>query len=220
VHPVVHGIDALDRAERDRARTAQQLALLEPGVTTILDIYPPYTGHPVSGQAGDGVILGAHAMPSTLPAGPRTYLALAANPYRPQGAAWVLREPVVSTGTALPLTVRRVWFAPGQVLVVSRNGRTVACHQGRGVTLTLTATGVSGCAGAAIPDEWYEASSGTCPDLTCLTLSVWRHGRGGWAQGAWRRLPVEVSGSSVTVLTDGPVLRSEGRGWLEVLARR
>lgn len=220
VHPVVHGADALDRARRERAATAVQLSLLDPQATTLLDIDPPYTGHPVSGLAGPGVILAAHAMPSTLPAGPRRYLALAASPYRPQGAAWVLREPIVSRGSSLRLRVRRVGAPEGEVLVVSRNGRTFACRQGGGVTLTLTATGVSGCSGAGIPDRWFRASSRACPDLTCLTLSTWSPGGHGWLPGAWRRMPVETSGASVTVLTDGPVLRWQGRGWLEVVAER
>jgi len=224
IHPAVHSVDALGRLHREHRETLELLALVDPKVTTLLDVDAPYLGHPISELVGPRIWLSSQAPVSRLPAGPWEMLVLAGYPYRPVGHPnFQLREVVVTQGAAVQLAVRRVGkHYPRELLVVTRGGVASACVQGpSGVTLTLTPTGVSGCSNAELPgNKWTQRPYRICPDLSCVSIMTFtpvRHG--GWRVGAWRQVPVEVVNGQVRLLTDGRALRTSGRGWISVAAR-
>jgi hypothetical protein len=129
---------------------------------------------------------------------------------------------MVLTQTAQPqLTVRRSGkrYAT-ELLVITRGGVVSACIQGpAGATLTLTATGVSGCSGAALPARWTQRPYRICPDLSCLSIMTFSPDkRGHWHSGVWRQLPIEVVDGQLRLLTDGRPLSSRGKGWISVVA--
>jgi hypothetical protein len=222
VHPVVHAVDAMDRAERDDRITHQLMDLLDPHATTLLEIEPPYTGHPVTAMNGPTVLLAAHVAPSDLPPGPARILVLDGYAYRrgyePEFEA---REPVVTRGARISLDVRRVGYGADELLIVSHRGVATACRQGDGVRLHLTADGVTGCSGAAIPALMNEFPARYCHDESCVsvaTLSPPKPGRTKWTLGAWRQLRLDRDGAQLALITDGRVLRSQGSGWISVVA--
>jgi hypothetical protein len=223
IHPAVHGVDAVGRMHRDHRATAEVLSLIEPGVTTLLDVDAPYLGHPVSKLSGPHVWLSSQAPVSRLPAGPWHMLALASYPYRPVGHLnYQLREMVLTRAAQPQLTVRRSGKRyAGELLVVTRGGVVSACVQGpTGATLTLTATGFTGCSGGPLPTRWTARPYRICGDLSCLAIMTFTPDkRGHWHPGVWRQLPVEVVDGQLRLLTDGRTLRSSGRGWISVVAR-
>ncbi|HEY2831856.1 MAG TPA: hypothetical protein VGJ14_05475 [Sporichthyaceae bacterium] len=222
IHPAVHGVDAVGRMHRNHRETAEVLALLDPRVTTLFDVDAPYLGHPVSELAGPHIWLSSQAPVSRLPAGPWHMLALASYPYRPVGHLnYQLREMVLTRAAQPQLTVRRAGKRyVSELLLVTRGGVASACVQGpTGATLTLTATGVSGCSGAALPTRWTARPYRICPDLSCLSIMTFtpdKHGH--WHPGVWRQLPVEVVDGQLRLLTDGRALHSSGKGWISVVA--
>lgn len=219
VHPVVHGTDALARAQRDNRTTTEILALAAAARPSLLEVDPPYLGHPVTGLGG-GLVLASQLAPTRLPPGPWRELVLTGNPYRSgPGPAYQLREKRLTQGQSVLLRVRRAGFGPREVLVVSRGGITTACRQGPAAVLTLTAHGVTGCAGQVVPPQWVDRAYRACPDLTCLVITTFTPTRTGHLQpGAWRRLPVETVDGTLRLLTDGPALHTSGHGWISVTA--
>jgi hypothetical protein len=189
----------------------------------LLDVDPPYLDHPVGELAGPRIWLSSQSPVSRLPAGPWQMLALGSYPYRPVGHLnYQLREMVLTQAAQAQLAVSRVGRRYSrELLVVTRGGVASACVQGpAGATLTLTATGVSGCSGAALPAKWTLRPYRICPDQTCLSIMTFtptRHGK--WRVGVWRQLPVEVIDGQVRLLTDGRALRTSGKGWISVVAR-
>jgi hypothetical protein len=219
IHPVVHAVDAFGDVRRDRRATTAIVALVRDGGATLIDADPPYLGHPVSGLWQPGTLLASRVPPAALPAGPWRMVVVDGYPYRGR-ARYQLRAMRLSQGPVVRLRVRRTGFGPGEILVVSRAGRATACRQGRGVTLTLTGTGVTGCAGEQVPAMWARRPYRSCPDASCLIVSSFtRIGPGKWKEGGWRRLPVDGVAGSVRLLTDGAALRSAGAGWISVRAR-
>ncbi len=221
VHPAVNAVTAMDRAERDDRITHDLMAMIDPNLTTLLEVEPPYTGHPVTAMNGPTVVLASELPPSALPAGPKRILTLDGYAYR-RGfePEFELRETVLTQGQRLRLEVKRVGYSPREVMIVSYRGVTTACRQGEGLTLELTSAGVSGCSGEAVPQYQAEFPARYCPDARCLSLSTLSQGRNGrWDLGAWRRLPLDHVGDQVSLITDGRVLRAQGSGWISVVAR-
>ncbi|HUR72672.1 MAG TPA: hypothetical protein VMZ00_00245 [Sporichthya sp.] len=224
IHPAVNGLHALERAQRDARITAELMALVDPSVTTLLEVDQPYTGHPLSRMNGPTLLLASQAPPSALPAGPNRILSLDGYPYR-RGTEprYELRESVLTSGSQVRLDVRRVGYGPSQLIVLSYRGATHACYQGYfGLTLTLTAEGVSGCSGAErdIPAELTEYPLRSCPDGSCLGIATMNPPTSDdeWGIGTWRRLPLDRAGNRLSLITDGAVLRSQGYGWISVRA--
>jgi hypothetical protein len=226
VHPGVNSLHALDRAQRHDRITAEMMALIDPAGTTLLEVEQPYTGHPISSMNGPSVLLASQVPPSALPAGQIRMLTISGSPYRLRTVPrYEVREPEVTRGTEIRLDVRRVGYGPDELIVVSYRGVTHACRHGFSLTLVLTVHGVSGCSGAEadIPEELSEERPlRSCPDASCLGIATMMPPTSAdrWGVGSWRRLPLDRSGDQLALITDGAVLRSQGYGWISVVARR
>jgi hypothetical protein len=106
------------------------------------------------------------------------------------------------------------------VLVVERDGRATACDLVRGIDLVVTPTGAEGCTGVPVPRRWTQSPFRHCPDLTCVSLGVFREdGNGELLRQAWRQVPVATEPSTVALLADGDQLAGEGDGWVSVTPR-
>ena len=226
VHPGVNSVNALERAQRHDRITAEMMDLIDPSVTTLLDVEQPYVGHPISRMNGESLALASQVPPSALPAGPNRILTISGSPYR-RGTVprYELREPEITRGSQIRLDVRRVGYGPDELIVVSYRGATHACRHGFELTLVLTVDGVSGCSGAEkdIPTKLSkEYPLRSCPDASCLGIATMMPPTSSkkWGLGSWRRLPLDISGDQLSLITDGPVLRSQGYGWISVVARR
>ncbi|MGQ0844792.1 MAG: hypothetical protein ACT4QF_11715 [Sporichthyaceae bacterium] len=221
VHPAVNAVNAYDRAERDDRISHDLMALIDPSVTTLLEVEPPYTAHPVTAMDGEGIVLSSQLPPSAMPAGPKRILALDGYSYR-RGFApeFEVREPVLTSGQSVRLDVRRTGYSARELLIVSHRGVATACRQGAGVTLTLTREGVTGCSGEQVPARWADFPDRACPDASCLNLSTLTPLKTGkWGVGAWRRIPLDDAAGRLSLITDGRVLRTSGSGWISVVAR-
>lgn len=226
VHPGVNSVNALERAQRHDRITAQMMGLIDPSVTTLLEVEQPYTGHPISSMNGPSVLLASQVAPSALPAGPNRILTISGSPYR-RGTVprYEVRESEITRGSEIRLDVRRVGYGPDELIVVSYRGAIHACRHGFALTLVLTVDGVSGCTGAEsdIPAELTEERPlRSCPDASCLGIATMMPPTVSkkWGLGSWRRLPLDRSGDELALITDGAVLRSQGYGWISVVARR
>jgi len=216
--PVVGQVEeAMDRARDHGRRTADVLAQLDPAVTTVLDVDPPYMGHPVSALGGPDEVLSAEVPASALPPGPVRLLQVPGYTYGEGAMAYALRDLVVSTGPSVRLTVTRPGFAADELVIVSRGGVRTACRQGAAVELVVGPTSVTGCAGEPVPAKQAIVPYRDCAEPDCLSVSTLTpDGSGGWFVGGWRRLPLEVRDGTVALVTDGPVRASVGRGWVQV----
>lgn len=226
LHPSVNTVNALERAQRHDRITAELMNLIDPSVTTLLEVEQPYTGHPISSMNGPTVVLASQVPPSVLPPGPNRILTISGSPYR-RGTVprYEVRESEITRGSEIRLDVRRVGYGPDELIVVSYRGATHACRHAFALTLVLTVDGVTGCDGAEndIPAELtkkYPLRS--CPDASCLGIATMMPPTSSkkWGLGSWRRLPLDRSGDQLSLITDGPVLRSQGYGWISVVARR
>ena len=214
---------AVFQAAVDENRTSTLLDLAAgaraaTGTKVLLDVDPPYLGHPVTGMV-DGTALAA-----TYPVPPRgapvpQLLQLPRAIYGVRILTYALVQQERLEGPELPLSVQLVGRR-SDVLVVERAGKTTACRLGATVPLTLTPTGTTGCDEEAVPPRWARDYSRHCADTSCLVLASFREDDGGKMRlRGWRRLPVDTTLESVAVLADGRPVATEGAGWLRVAAR-
>ncbi len=188
---------------------------------------PPYLGHPVSGlvnQAGGErlALAGRFPVPTTSAGTPELLELPRAYP-RVGPSSFVLRRTILSSGRRVPLAVsvsRAV--APVNVqdlLVVSRAGRSRGCRLAT-AAVVLDSSSFSGCSGAPVPGSWSRDLTRQCRTPSCLSLAVYDSAPGRLPRRmAWRRLPTDVTQLGVSLLTDGPVLRSSGGDWITVVRR-
>ncbi len=224
---VVNGVasfSAVGRA-RDNARGTSTVlrAVAVARGQLLLDVDPPYLGHPVSellnrpGRTGLALAARLPVPPAGAPV--PDLLQLPEDPYRPGARlSYVLRRQHRLAATQVPLRVTLSGGRPGDLLVVDRAGRSRACPLA-GAALVLTAVSVTGCGGTAVPAAWTREPYRHCSTDRCLSLGVYRPRPGHQPrQLGWRLLPVDVAHAAVALLSDGPVIRSSGGGWLTVTA--
>lgn len=206
---------AVGQASVDERRTDRLLTAADRGRALgplLLDVDPPYLGHPVSGLTSGLRLSDATPVPAVGEPAP-VLLQLPVAPYGTRRLAYALTRQLRVAGPQLALQVGLVGRT-GEVLVVERGGRTSACPVGGPVSVVLTAVDLFGCAGAPVPASWYRMASRRCPDTSCVSFTVYgRTTAGALKRFAWRRLPV---GPGPALLVDGEPVETSGGGWLRV----
>ena len=184
----------------------------------LLDVDPPYLGHPVSGMV-KGTALAA-ATPVPAPGAPLPeLLQLPRSVYGVRVLTYALTREVRVAGPVLQLDVSLVGRR-ADVLVVMRAGRATACRLAAYVPVTVTPGGYAGCDEEPVPSRWITDYSRHCPDASCLVVATFREDdEGRMRRRGWRRLPVDTSTGSVALLADGEPLKVEGDGWIRVAPR-
>jgi len=183
----------------------------------LLDVDPPYLGHPVTGMVA-GAALAAYAPVPAAGAPLPQLLQLPRTVYGVRVLTYALTQEVRVAGPSVPLQVQLVGRR-SDVLVAMRGGRSTACRMGPTVALTVTPGGVSGCDGEAVPGRWESDDARHCTDDSCLVVVLFREGDDGvLRRRGWRQLPVQTTADGVAMLADGPVLRSQATGWIRVTA--
>ena len=210
------GSAVLQGAE-DEGRTDTLLALADRGRALgplLLDVDPPYLGHPVS-EMTEGLRLADKTPVPAAGAPSPALLQLPGAAYGTSRLAYALSTQRRVEGPEVALDVGLAG-GRGELLVVERGGRTTACAARADVHVVLTAETVTGCAGVAVPASWYRMDSRRCPDTSCVALAVYgRTASGALKRVAWRR-PQVAPGPAL--LVDDVLVASSGRGWLRVAA--
>jgi len=211
---------AVFQAAVDDGRTDRLLDLAaRAGAATpvLLDVDPPYLGHPVSGLVA-GVSLAAYAPVPAEGAPLPQLLQLPRTVYGVQVLTYALTQQVRTAGPSVALDVSLVGRR-ADVLVVMRAGRATACRLAAQVPLEVTPEGYTGCDEEPLPVRWLRDYERQCQDASCLVVSTFREGDDGrMRRRGWRRLPVDTTASGVAVLTDGAVVESQASGWIRVAA--
>ena len=183
----------------------------------LLDVDPPYLGHPVNGLV-PGTALAAYAPVPAEGAPLPQLLQLPRTVYGVRVLTYALTQEVRTAGPTAALDVSLV-DRRADVLVVMRAGRATACRMAAQVPVVLTPTGFTGCDEEPVPARWATDYARQCQDTSCLVVSTFREGDDGrMRRRGWRRLPVETGPAGVAVLTDGPVVQSQASGWIRVAA--
>lgn len=214
----------------DSRRIAQVLGAVRaarPTSPVLLDVDPPYLGHPVSALQNVPGETARYALSADLVPGPE----LAADPplllqtpgdiYRPGfPLSFALKRQQLTSGPRLSLLVSFAGTAPGDVLVVEHAGHPTACPAGPSARLLLApAMAVGGCAGAFVPAGWYREPYRRCPDENCLSVAYYRPGPAG-SRGAkrlaYRKLAVGTGPDGLLLLTDARTLTSQGADYVTV----
>lgn len=207
--------NAVVQGARDESRTDRVLAAADRGRALgplLLDVDPPYLGHPVSALTSDVQLSDATPVPAAAAPLP-VLLQLPLGPYGTRRLTYALTRQRRVQAPQVALDVGLVGREE-EVLIVERAGRTSACAATATVRVVLTAEGVSGCQGAPVPASWYRMDSRRCPDTSCVSFTVYgRTPAGALKRFAWRR-PQVAPGPAL--LVDGEVVESAGAGWLRV----
>ena len=184
----------------------------------LVDVDPPYLGHPVTDLVA-GTALSAYAPVPAAGEPLPTMLHLPRSVYGIRDFVWAMQETVRLEGPEVALRVSLAGRR-SDVLVVERDGRSTACDLFRGVDITVTPEGTTGCTGVPVPERWTENAFRHCPDRSCVSLAVFREDSvGELGRQAWRQLPVQTSPGSVALLADGRQLGGTGDGWVSATPR-
>lgn len=224
---VVNGaqaFSAVGQATDEAGHTARVLAAAATARgELLLDVDPPYLGHPVSellDRPGRPRLALAARLPVPAAGAPvPDLLQLPEDPYRPgTRLSYVVRRMQRLTGTQVPLAVSLAGGRPGDLLVVDRAGQTGGCLLAD-ARIVLGTRSVVGCDGQTVPAAWEPEQYLRCGTAQCLSLTVYRTrpGRQPHRLG-WRLLPVDDARGLLSLLVDGPVMQSSGGGWLTVAA--
>ena len=171
---------ALQQAAVDAGRTDRVLAVAQRARARgplLVDVDPPYLGHPASGIVNDAALVAHMPVPppgrrTTAPAPPAAQADLRLR--RPD----LRRHPGAAGRGPGGLTRRDARRRPRERRAGRRApaGRTAACPLGDGRQLRIDANGASGCDGSAIPRRWQRDVHRRCSDASCLALAVFRLG--------------------------------------------
>ena len=215
---VVQLVAALAYAGVDAGRTDTLLdvtAAARAQGSLLIDVDPPYLGHPVTGLV-EGAALATYATVPPAGAPLPELLHLPRSVYGLRTFVWSLQRTQRLAGPEVALQVSLAGRR-SDVLVVERAGQATACELGRGVRVTVTPTGTTGCTGVAVPERWTSSAFRRCPDTSCVGLGIFREdGDGRLNRQAWRQLPVQTDAGGVALLADGEQLDGQGGGWVGV----
>jgi len=211
---------AVQQAVVDAGRTDRVLAAAERARVRgplLVDVDPPYLGHPVSQLVDDAALAAATPVPPPGAEPPPQLLQLPKPVYGFNALTYAVTPQERVEAPDVLLEVTRGGTRDRDVLVVERAGRTAACRLRDAGPLRLDALGVSGCDGAPVPRKWRKQVHRRCADRSCLALAVYRVSASRRERRlTWRLLPVDTHDASVALLVDGETLESTGRGWLRV----